>query len=148
MKDAAYQAILHGQALAEELMTTPCVFTRPFPDEWVEDPETGYDVPAPPGLVYEGLCKVATYEAHERAADVGGATLVVQRYYVHVPVGAGPFMIGDVCQVLRPGTVIPAGTTLYENSIILGDSFRNFRVAGLHEKTWQTAQRLLVDEGV
>lgn len=121
------------QAQAESLMVDTCTITREG-EGWVVDPDTGREVPAPPTTVYEGKCKVQTYEPHERTPDVGGSTEVIQRYHVHVPVTAGPFEVGDVVTITS-GANDP--TT----------SGRTFRVAGLHEKTWQTAQRLLVDEG-
>ena len=119
---------------AEQEMADECTITRTDPDApWVPGPD-GYDVPPQPATVYEGRCKVATYEPYEATPDVGGKTVVQQRYSVHVPVSAGPFEVGDVVTITASAQ-LPATTG------------RTFRVAGLHEKTWQTAQRLLVDEG-
>lgn len=73
---------------------------------------------------YVGRCKIQTYEPYEQAPEVGASTPVIQRYSLHVPIGAGPFEVGDVATV----------------------GGRVFRVGGLHGKTFQTAQRLLVDE--
>lgn len=116
-------------------MVDTCTITRADPDApWVPDPETGYDVPPPPATVYEGRCKVATYEPYEATPDVGGKTVVQQRYSIHVPVSAGPFEVGDLVTITGSAN-LPATTG------------RTFRIAGLHEKTWQTAQRLLTDEG-
>ena len=83
--------------------------------------------------VYEGRGKVQTYEPYEADREVTGGTWVVQRYHVHVPVTAGPFENGDLVEILT--------SPLMPHQV--GDVFR---VAGLHEKTMQTAQRLLVDE--
>ena len=121
------------QAAAESMMVDTCTITREGAG-WVKDPVTGRDVPAPPTTVYEGRCKVASYQPYEATPEVGGMTEVLQRYAVHVPVTAGPFEVGDLI-------TITAGA----NQPTTRD--RTFRVAGLHEKTWQTAQRLLVDEG-
>lgn len=118
------------RAAAESLMVDSCTVFRPGGGGWVKDPETGYEVPDEGSEVYAGPCKVQTYEAFESKRDVGAATVVLQRYTIHVPVGTGPFEIGDVVTVAA--RVHPA---------------RSFRVAGLHEKSLQTAQRLLVDEG-
>lgn len=118
------------QAQAESLMVDTCTITRGGGGEWVVDPETGYEVPDEGAQVYAGKCKVQTYEAFESKRDVGAQTVVQQRYTIHVPVGSGPFEVGDVVTVAA--RVYPE---------------RKFRVAGTHEKSLQTAQRLLVDEG-
>lgn len=78
-------------------------------------------------LVYTGRCKVQSVSVQEESDIVSaGAPLVVDRLRVDVPVGAGPFTVGDLVQVE-------------------GRS-RRLRVVGLLEKTFQTAQRLPVEE--
>lgn len=102
-------------------MVDVCSVVRPGPS--VVDPVTG--VVSPSAVpVYSGRCKVNTYQPYEEQRDVAGQTVVSQRYSLHVPVGAGPFAVGDVVSV----------------------SGRRFRVGGTHAKTFQTAQRLLCDE--
>lgn len=115
-------------------MVDTCTVTRLPADEWVVDPVTGREVPAEPVEVYAGRCKVQSWEPHETAPDVGGATAVLQRFHVHVPVTAGPFEVGDVI------TITAAGNQPH----LVGNEYR---VAGRHEKTWQTAQRLITDVG-
>jgi len=116
-------------------MVDTCTITRPDPDApWVENPETGYEEPPPGDEVYAGRCKVTSFQPYESDREAGGATVTTQRYFVHVPVTAGPFEIGDLVTI----------TSGANEPTTIG---RKFRVAGLHEKTWQTAQRLLVDEG-
>jgi len=78
---------------------------------------------------YEGPGKVQTYEPHESTPESAGATAVMQRYSVHIPVGEGPFRVGDFATVITPGK-----------------PERVLRVAGTHEKTYQSMQRLLCDE--
>ena len=112
------------QRQAESMMVDACVIERAPEEPWVTDPETGRDVPAPWTEVYAGRCKVQSQQPYEITPDVGGATETVQRYMVHVPVGVGPVRIGD--------RIVARG--------------RTFRVAGEHDKTFQTAQRLIVDE--
>ena len=47
--------------------------------------------------VYEGRCKVQTYEGHERpVGGSGGATSVEQRSTLHIPVGSFAPLPGDV----------------------------------------------------
>lgn len=77
-------------------------------------------------VVYEGRCKVQSFRPYESVIISGGRPVVEQRTEIHVPVGTGPFRVGDVFEV--------AGFD-YE-----------FRVGGIDEKSIQSAQRLLVDE--
>ena len=115
------------QAAAERMMTSTVTITRLGEPVWDEDAGDYTDTLT---TVYAGKCKVQTYEAFESKRDVGAATVVIQRYTIHVPVDAGPFEVGDVVTVAQ--RIHPE---------------RRFRVAGTHEKSLQTAQRLLVDEG-
>ena len=78
---------------------------------------------------YVGKAKIQTYEPYEATPNVAGSTVVMQRYSVHVPVGAGPFQVGDFITRTTPGK-----------------PERVLRVGGTHDKTYQTAQRLLCDE--
>lgn len=112
---------------AVKLMAAHLEITRA--DTSQRDPITGESRRA---AIYDGPGKIQTYEPHETAHQVGGGTVVTQRYAVHVPVSAGPFEIGDLVYVVESPTMPHA----------VGDVFR---VAGLHEETHQTAQRLLVD---
>lgn len=92
----------------------------------VEDPATGKTSVQPAVVVYEGRCKVQSFRPYETVVISGGRPVVEQRTEIHVPVGAGPFRVGDVWTV---------------------DGFDYvFRVGGVDEKSLQTAQRLLVDE--
>lgn len=116
------------QAHAESLMTSTATFTRRGERVWDED--TGQYVDAPV-TVYEGRCKIQTFQAYESEPEAGGATRVIQRYYLHVPVSAGIFLPGDRAEVTASG-----------NPILVGNVYV---VAGPHEKDWQTAQRLLAD---
>lgn len=110
-----------GARRAESLMVELCTVVRPGPN--VVDPATGVVSPSST-QVYSGRCKVNTYEPYEEQRDVSGQTVVSQRYSVHVPLSAGPFAVGDVVAV----------------------GSRRFRVGGTHQKSFQTAQRLLCDE--
>lgn len=124
------QAIQAGRRAAERLMLDVIRISR-VSREGVEDGLGGVIFPLVP--VYEGVGKIQTYEPYEQTPNVGGATLVLQRYSVHVPWDAGVFEPGDTVKVIAARWDIAS----------VG---REYRVAGLHEKTLQTAQRLLVDE--
>ena len=109
-----------GEAAAESLMVDSCVITRMVT---VTDPED-FSTSTKPSVVYEGRCKVQTYEPDAIDRVSAGRPVVTQEYRLHVPVGAGPFEIGDVAEV--EGYPQP------------------FRIDGLLKKTFQTAQRLKV----
>lgn len=114
--------IRSGRRAAERLMTSYGTCRRPSPVddegdgsasvEWVD--------------VYEGRCKLQSFRPYESVIISGGRPVVEQRTEIHVPVGTGPFHVGDVW-------------------VIDGFDYK-FRVGGVDEKTIQTAQRLLVDE--
>ena len=107
------------QAHAESLMTDTCV---------IEAVETGSDddgfTTTTTTAVYSGKCRVQTFEPHERTPEVGGGTQTWQRYHLHVPVSVTGVEVGHM---------------------VTHADGRMFRVAGLHNKTLQTAQRLLVE---
>lgn len=107
---------------AESMMVTPCAIHRG--GTVTADPTTGADVIVGGMSVYEGGCKVQSREGEVRASEVADSTVTAQRWEVHVPVSSGPYQVGDVVTALG----------------------RQFRVEGLHVKTWQTAQRLPVSE--
>ena len=94
------------------------------------DPITGKPVTTE---VYAGRAKVQTYEAFEKQPELGGGTVTVQRYTVHVPVGAYVPLVNDVVTVtaatLDPGLV-----------------GRRYVVSGLLHKSFATSYRLLVDD--
>lgn len=117
----AHQAIRRGQREAERLMKDKAVITRT--GEWIRD-EKGFETPTTI-TVWEGKCKIQTYEPYEQVGESAGTTVVSQRYQVQIPVSARGVQVGDVIEVKG-----------YPH---------DFRVAGLHNKTFQTAQRLLCD---
>ena len=116
------------QAHAESLMTSTVTITRTGEPVWDEDTGTYTDATT---TVYEGRCKVQTFQAFEAEPEAGGAQRVIQRYYLHVPVTAGVFLPGDRAEI-----------TASANPLLVGNVYV---VAAAHEKDWQTAQRLLVD---
>ena len=93
---------------------------------------TGADVPTY-STIYDGPCKVQTFEPQERNPEVGGATLTVQRYSVHVPVGAFVPAVGQV-------------VTITDAALDPNLTGRMFRVVALLHKTAATAYRLGVEE--
>ena len=90
------------------------------------------NVTSPRTTVYEGRCKIATYEPHERNPDVAGATYTLQRYSVHVPVGSFKPAVGHVVTI----------TAAALDPHLAG---HEFRVEALLHKTAATAYRLGVE---
>lgn len=120
-------AIARGQRAAERLMTDTCTISRITGTTQDAD---GREIPArtviygPSIEPHKGRCKVQANQLTDMSPEVGGATVTVQRYRVDVPVSVGPVEVGDL--------IVTRGW--------------KFRVTGLHDKTWQTAQRLPVEE--
>lgn len=128
--DQLATALPELQAEAESLMVTDCRVRRP--SGVTADPGTGADIVTfKPGAVFTGGCKIQTLQAQVQVVESGRATAAAQSYEVHLPVTSGPYRTGDVVEVLDA----PGGAVV-----------RRFRVEGLNTKTWQTAQRLPVQE--
>lgn len=124
------EQLLESRADAESLMLDSCTITRP--GEPVTDPDTG-DVTPGGSQVYQGKVKIQTYEAQESNPEAGGATMTVQRYTLHIPVGAYQPAIGDVATI----------TAASADPGLVG---RKYRVAALLHKTLATAYRLGVED--
>lgn len=113
--------------LAESRMVDACEVSRP---DGIADPLTG----EPPRLpIWGGPARVQTWEPQESNPEAGGSNLTVQRYSVHVPVGAFRPLIGDVVTV----------TSSKHDPYLVG---REFRVVALLHKSQATAYRLSVEE--
>ncbi len=129
---SATAAVRAGRVAAERGMLDACTIQAITGS--TTDPLTGVDTPTYSTL-YTGRCKVQTYEPYERNPEVGGATMTIQRYSVHVPVGSFAPAIGQVVTI--------TAATLDPNLVA-----REFRVVALLHKTAATAYRLSVEESV
>lgn len=118
------------QAQAESLMLDSCIIDRP--GEPVTDPETGAVTPSYTP-VYEGKCKVQLGASQAASPEAGGAVFNVQRSRLDLPIGVGPIETGDRVRI----TAARFNPALADNV---------YRVTELFEKTWQTAQRIPVEE--
>lgn len=116
---------------AESLLLDMCVFM----DLGVPVTAADGSVVIPGTVAYTGRCKVQTYEPYERTPEAGGAVSSVQRYSVHVPVGAFSPQVGQV---------VVMTVTAFDPNLV----GRQYRVQGLLHKSAATAYRLLVDEYV
>lgn len=117
---SARTAVIAGRRAAEALMTDRATITRPT----VTTGEGGLDeIDETP--VWEGRCKVQTYEAHETAANSAGALVTIQRYSIHLPHHVDAVRVGDLIRVAGYLSI--------------------FRVTGLFDKTHVTSRRFQVD---
>lgn len=138
----ARQVVTLGQLEAEATMEDTGRIDRVLD---VGSDDAGRPVPrlaTPP--IYEGMVKVRSYRPHEQERDVAGATVTTQRYDLQIPAPErmeplleeerittwnGPVKVGDFLTITTPGS--PA---------------RVYRIAGEHDLTYQTAQRLLAEQ--
>lgn len=123
-------AVAAGRRAAERQMLDTCTVGR-VTGETTVDPDTGAVIPVTVS-VYEGRCKVQTFEAHEANPEMGGSVATVQRYSVHVPVGAFEPEVGMVVTI----------TAAALDPHLTGTAFR---VVALLHKTAATAYRLGVE---
>lgn len=126
---SAEAAILAGRAAAESLMTDRVEITRVTGVE--VDPLTGEDA-ATTEVVYEGVGKLQSFEAHEASREVILHSSVVQRMSVHLPVGPYRSSVGDVVRIVDSG-----------DPLLVGREYRITQEAPF--KTHATAYRLFVD---
>lgn len=130
------EALARGRARAESLMLDRCRITRPS-DEEVTDPHTGEvtftGTTVYPTLGEPGRCKVQTGQVQESTPDSGGRLITVQRYQLHLPIGAGPVAVGDLVELL-------------EATMDAQLAGRTYRITATHHKSLATAQRTEIEE--
>lgn len=120
-------------------MVDTCIIDRP--GEPVTDPETGvvtplyvpiYPVPGWDSL-QDGRCKVQQTQAQAASPEAGGAVFTVQGARLDIPVGVGPIATGDRVRIVAASS----------NPDLVGNVYR---IVEIFEKSWQTAQRIRVEE--
>lgn len=118
-----------GRRDAERLMLDSCVIDRPG------EPTTDPDGVVTPSYtpVYEGKCKVQLTASQAASPESAGAVFNAQRSRLDLPVGVGPIMPGDRVRIV----------TAMSNPALVGNTYR---VTELFEKSWQTAQRIPIEE--
>lgn len=126
--DDIAKALPEMQAQAESMMITPCRIIRPT--GVTAHPVTGADIPTST-TVFVGGCKVQTSQPQPRLGESAAAAVTTQSLQVHVPVSSGPYRTNDVVEILDA----PDGQVV-----------RTLRIEAPHWKSWQTAQRLPVEE--
>lgn len=133
--DTLAAALPRLRAQAESMMRDTCRITRGTTVD--TDPDTGA-VTESPNVVYEGRCKVQTWEGYESTQEAGTASLTSQRYQVHIPVAK----TADDYKPKRGDDVEILAAELDPH--LAGETFN---VAALLHKTLATAYRLGVTEG-
>lgn len=117
----AVSAIRSGRAAAERLMMQRVVVRRKTAVR-VDGLDSFTQT-----VVFEGKCRVQTYEPQESKREAAGAPVVEQRYMLHLPVSSiGQVQVGDIATI--------------------EGRQRPLRVASMLEKTFQTAMRCGCDE--
>ena len=111
-------------------MIDSCIIDRP--GKAVTDPETGKVAPSYTP-VYTGRGKVQQTLAQSSSPEAGGAVYTVQNARLDLPVGAGPVAVGDRVRLV----------SAVSNPDLVGNVYR---IVELFEKSWQTAQRVRVEE--
>jgi hypothetical protein len=114
--------VRRGRRAAEKLMVDTCTVTR-LTGGWVEGPD-GVEV-REEQAVYEGRCKVSSFDPQTNESVSVGSPTNESRYTVHFPAGT---------QVLDGDKVLVEGR---EKPLYL---------RGSHDITWQTAVRMQAEE--
>lgn len=126
-------SLIAAQLRAEARMTDTCRIT--LPGEPATDPDTGAETTPDGTVVYAGICKQQDGTTKPHAVDVNDTTVTTLTPEVHIPAGAAKVPTGCSVEII----------TSAERPASIG---RRFRVLAPHLKTWQTAQRLPVEEVV
>lgn len=82
--------------------------------------------------VYEGKCKVQTFESYEQSPEAGGHTYTLMRLHLHVPISATGIQVDDRATI----------TASASDSDLVGAVFR---IAGDFAKDHATARRFPVE---
>lgn len=121
---------MRGRRKAESLMFDKCIIRRVTGE--TTDRETGKVVPEYADM-YEGKCKMQSYEGYEQAESTAEADLTLQRMSCHLPVGAYRINVGDIVEI----------TASRLDPLLMGRKFRITQEAPF--KTFATAYRVFVD---
>jgi len=131
VRNMARLAEIRGRRAAEALMKDACSVSRPT-GATVTDPETG-KVSKVLTPVWAGRCKVQVDTPQSNHPTAGEHRYTVQASRVDIPVTAPPVIPGDVIEITRAGDAPGLVGTRYA-------------VGELFKKSYQTAQRLPVEE--
>lgn len=126
----ASAALRRGRRLAESMMILRCRIDRVTGE--TTDRVTGKSTPLLV-TVYEGRCKITSYEGYEQEADVAGSATTTQRLSIHLPVGKFNSHVGDVVTITRSPL----------DDRLVGASYRLAQQAPF--RTFATADRIFID---
>lgn len=124
------EVVERGRINAEALMTDSLELQRPT-GEYVRDSD-GNTVPEMV-TVWTGLGKVQSQQSYPSQPEVGGGTITLAIFEVHIPVGASARpLVDDVFHVVDSRDMALVGS--------------RFRVRVDPSKTWRTSRRYNVEE--
>ena len=128
------------QAHAESRMTERIVIDRPT-GTTIDDEGREQTTYAP---VYDGIGRLRSFRPYEQNPDVGAGTITMQRVDWHIPAPERhALLVGQGIVVHSHG---PVQTGDRARRMTEGKPVKTVRIAGEHDTTDQTAQRLVVDE--
>lgn len=133
-------ALLELQEAAESRMSERIVIDRPS-GTVVDDEGREQTTYAP---VYEGIGRLRSFRPYEQNPDVGAGTITMQRIDWHIPAPERhEVLVGQGTVAYSLG---PVQTGDRARRMTAGKPVKTVRIAGEHDVTDQTAQRLVVDE--
>lgn len=128
------------QPFDESLMVERIVIDRPTGTE-VDDEGREQTTYRP---IYDGPGLLTSFRPYEQNADVGSSTTTAQRVDWHLPAVERIPVLQEVGRVTLWDGPIQAGDRA--RRMTAGKPVKTVRIAGEHDVTFQTAQRLVVDE--
>ena len=133
-------ALLELQGAAESRMSERIVIDRP--SGTVVDDEGREQTTYKP--VYDGIGRLRSFRPYEQNPDVGGSTVTMQRVDWHIPAPERMAHLVEVGSVTHSHGPVQTGDRA--RRVTEGKPVKTVRIAGEHDITDQTAQRLVVDE--
>ena len=125
----AQRLTLRGRRKAESLMVDECAITRVTGT--VDNPDG--TVTKTTTTVYDGKCRIQTYDPYERKSAVADVETTIRRDVLQIPMSVTGVATGDEVTV----------TASQLDSDLIG---RVWRVAGPSRKTHMTMRRLYIEE--
>ena len=124
-------AMRSGRRLAESLMHLTCRIDRVVE---IDTDRATAKVTTRKVTLYEGRCKLTSYEGYEQERDVVGFQATTQRLSIHLPVGAYLPHVGDIITITDDGGL---------DDRLIGRTYRVAQEAPF--RAFATADRIFID---